>query len=236
MHSAPRLLTMTTVLALALVASGPAVRGTLIEVGMWRTNDALLTRDTETGLDWLNVSVTAGYSTESVLLYCGPGQQFESFRHSTSDEILTLFTNADIPHLNDTSSTVNTQEQQAPVVELIGMLGVTQITLGGDQTWCNGVNSVAPGGSVVLGAQLIEQHPSDAHPLLQYRGVAMLYSGPPWGSGGLVDYDTGHENVGHWLVRDSPPVPEPSGLVLAMLAVMCVSATRRSRRDGRQAE
>lgn len=49
--------------------------------------------DTSTGLDWLNVSITAGMSYNIVSSHLGIGQTFDGWRYATSTEVNTMLTN-----------------------------------------------------------------------------------------------------------------------------------------------
>ncbi|RVU38823.1 hypothetical protein EOI86_06025 [Hwanghaeella grinnelliae] len=64
----------------------------------WRiAGDKLLTRDTETGLEWLNVEQTYRRSKADVSQLFGIDQEFEGFRFARLDEYQTLLKNAGIP-------------------------------------------------------------------------------------------------------------------------------------------
>lgn len=52
-----------------------------------------ITRDTETGLDWLDVTVTAGLSFNAVSAEFGAGGDYEGYRYATTAELDQLITN-----------------------------------------------------------------------------------------------------------------------------------------------
>ena len=49
-----------------------------------------LTRDTVTGLDWLNITHTTGRSYVDVSGRFGVGQEFDGYRYATIDQVLAL--------------------------------------------------------------------------------------------------------------------------------------------------
>ena len=64
----------------------------------WRVaGDKLLTRDTETGLEWLNIEQTYRRSRADVDQLFGIDREFEGFRFARLDEYQTLLKNAGIP-------------------------------------------------------------------------------------------------------------------------------------------
>ncbi|WP_425404302.1 hypothetical protein [Hwanghaeella sp.] len=83
-------------LVICLAAIGTA-RAELVNAD-WRVRgDKLLTRDTETGLEWLNIEQTYGRSRAEVKELFGVDQEFEGFRFATLNEFETLLKNAGIP-------------------------------------------------------------------------------------------------------------------------------------------
>ena len=80
-----------------------------------------ITLDTETGLRWLDVTLSTDYSYLGVLSELGDGGAFDGFRVATRDEVSTLFTNADIPTIN----TSFVEENYAPVLSLMNFVGIT---------------------------------------------------------------------------------------------------------------
>lgn len=82
------------------------------------SNDQKITRDTNTGLDWLNVPLTANQTFDQVRTgpYYGMG-----FRHATREEFTALFTNAGL--VDDWFNWGITQPEQA--MALVKMLGAT---------------------------------------------------------------------------------------------------------------
>jgi len=92
----------------------------LIKRDLQDTNDALITRDTESRLDWLNVSLTVNQNYDDVRT----GIWYQAgFRHATKEEIRQLFIHAGTP--DDNSNTVVTYP--AETLRLINLLGATRV-------------------------------------------------------------------------------------------------------------
>ena len=90
----------------------------LIEEYLISPGDALITRDTVTGLEWLDVTQTANRSFNEISTKFGVGQEFAGFRYATVEEVTVLFTNAGITVLEGSSS-----ENFVPVTELLELTG-----------------------------------------------------------------------------------------------------------------
>lgn len=59
----------------------------------WQTaGDNLVTRDTTTGLEWLDLSVTSGRTYDDIAANLGAGQEFDGWRYATGAEISDLWT------------------------------------------------------------------------------------------------------------------------------------------------
>ena len=66
-----RLLGAVCVLCITVLALySKSINADLIEVDLLTSNDAFITRDTDTGLDWLDVTLTRDHSVNEVLGGC----------------------------------------------------------------------------------------------------------------------------------------------------------------------
>ncbi len=74
--------------ALALSAS---VNAAIISVDWQSAGDNLITRDTDTGLNWLDLTVTNGMSYNTVNGQLGSGGLYEGFRYATGQEVVDLY-------------------------------------------------------------------------------------------------------------------------------------------------
>lgn len=84
-----------TLLAAAVWVGSAGAAEAAIQSVDWNAavHDQWLTRDTASGLDWLDVSLTAGQSMSQVL---GGDWVARGFRYATSQEVTTLFEHADV--------------------------------------------------------------------------------------------------------------------------------------------
>ena len=78
--------------ATALVLSS-SVNAAIISTDWQTSGDNLITTDTESGLNWLDLTETNGLSYNYVSSQLGVGGQFEGFRYATSDEVVALWAN-----------------------------------------------------------------------------------------------------------------------------------------------
>jgi hypothetical protein len=90
-------------LVLAVTLLSLSARAELVEVDLDAPGDKLVTRDTETGLDWLDVGgVTTGYSYDSIQGGAG-GWLASGWRYATQAEVCALF----VAHANVPTCTFN---------------------------------------------------------------------------------------------------------------------------------
>jgi hypothetical protein len=80
-----------------LFVSGLAVQGALLSGSDPRFGPGSLTIDTSTGLAWLNLPASAGYSYDQMTAALQPGGAFAGFRYATAQEVAGLFGSAGIP-------------------------------------------------------------------------------------------------------------------------------------------
>ncbi len=83
----------------ALLAESPIAGAALIPIDLIAPGDALLTRDTATGLDWSDLTVTNGMAYLSVASGAGGWLQL-GFQFANVDQVATLFEHAGIFQLN----------------------------------------------------------------------------------------------------------------------------------------
>lgn len=201
-----------------LVASTP-VSATLIEVDLYGPGDALITRDTETGLDWLDVTEAHGLSYDEVM--SGSGGWIEGgWRYANTAEVCDILTK------------LGTEPSPCPGIRSeAGDAGQRALDLlGYTDTWGGG-----PGETVPTFWAFFEDDPGD--PALGEVEISVYYQSngniSTW-AGVLTDYkNPGETGDSHLLVKTSP-IPEPcTGLLLAagLLALAIQGPARRSRRN-----
>lgn len=86
-----------SLLGFLLLCLATPAQADLVHADWLVRGDKLLTRDTETGLEWLNVEQTYRRSKAEVAQLFGVAQEFEGFRFARLDEYQTLLKNAGIP-------------------------------------------------------------------------------------------------------------------------------------------
>ncbi len=84
---------LIVVLAAGILVA-PAVQAELLEVDLNTPGDALVTRDTDTGLDWLDLTESTDLSFDQVEAGAG-GFISDGWRHATGAEVCALFAAAD---------------------------------------------------------------------------------------------------------------------------------------------
>jgi len=81
-----KIISITSALALSV-----SVNAAIISVDWQSAGDNLITRDTETGLNWLDLTVTNGMSFNTVNGQLGSGGLYEGFRYATGQEVVDLY-------------------------------------------------------------------------------------------------------------------------------------------------
>jgi hypothetical protein len=118
-HLAAYFLLLAAVLGQCLVQP-PKVAAALIERDLYAPGDSLITRDTQTGLGWLDLPKASQHWVNDVLDDAG-GWLSAGFHYATEQEFLALFSNAS---LSVHSGYAGVQLQEAGAFQQL--LGVTQ--------------------------------------------------------------------------------------------------------------
>lgn len=82
---------------LVLLLSNAATSAALVQGDDPRYGAGSLTLDTSSGLAWLDLPVSCGYSYLQALAATGPGGSFDGFRFATAQEVVALCASAGIP-------------------------------------------------------------------------------------------------------------------------------------------
>src|SRR5918998_6061263 len=95
------MVTRTLAFALSILAAcwlvGAAPSGAALSTTDSRFGTDTLVEDSATGLDWLILPITQGFSVDQILTTTEPGGSFEEFRLATRDELVTLLDSLSIP-------------------------------------------------------------------------------------------------------------------------------------------
>jgi hypothetical protein len=186
-----------------------------------------LTFDSETDLEWLDVSLTTNLSYNQVRSQFDSGGQYEGFRHAKWQEVTAFWEHAGIfpvptvvPHGDPI---VIDGGAASATLELIMALGTTS-----PGPWVHGYiddfGILNPTASPLVGSA--EIHP-DALGQDLSLGIVGNFFGP----------DEPASNIGSWLIRDAQPVPEPDGSIvghsLRSYTIAVILSRNRSRRRNR---
>jgi len=156
----------------------------------WKSaGDKLITLDTNTGLEWLDVAESTNYSFNYVNSQFGVGGDFEGFRYATTSEVKEFITNAGWPVFGSTIFSPEAYEPLSLVQSLVGVtqdLGYMRITTGATADLNFGVRD---GVSVYVSTT-------------DQQGLTVL--------GGGWDDSVADPLVGSWLVREA--IREPRDL------------------------
>jgi len=97
-----------TATALVAVLSIPTIaNAAIISVDYQSADDNLITRDTSSGLDWLDLTETNNMSYNMVLSQLGSGGLFEEFRYASSIEAIELWANFGVDLAPDTTRSLD---------------------------------------------------------------------------------------------------------------------------------
>lgn len=172
---------------------------TLIEFDLYNPGDQLITSDTDTGLYWLDLTVTQDFSYHDTLTKINPGGALEGFRYATAADVYGLQASAGLPAENFFSTFFLYKEWVNLLIDMVG--GTTS----------------SDGYRLAYG---ITSDPFDPTTTIDDR--ITRYFSITRGAGayqGTVADDSASSSLGSWLVTDTrptmpEPVPEPATMLL----------------------
>lgn len=206
--------------AMAVLALGmpwsPASAGLVSLDYTQDSGDNWITRDSDSGLDWLDVPLTANQTYDQART--GPWYR-HGFRHATKREVLDLFLHAGL--VDDNFDVSVTHPAQA--LALAALLGPTLVTP-------NRVSVAGLTGTDFFGRDIAPDFQIGQRfdallgkvDYIDFQGVLTL--GEAHFSGGHPFSDQANEYYGSFLVR---PVPEPGTLLLVLVGLLALAIKPR---------
>src|SRR6185437_7859228 len=177
-----------------------------------------ITRDTSTGLEWIDLTLTQGQSVNQVLAQLGPGQHFAGFHFASEPDVAQLFLDGGLSSFPLGSST--SSGDLAAAQNLVSLLGETATLLQPDGTTVHVTQGFAPG-------------PVPAGPGEIYF---VAWQSDNTASAHFVNVDFANlddtfPTAGTFLVRDSVSgVPEPSTWAMLLIGFAGISLMLYRRR------
>lgn len=172
-----------------------------------------LTRDTDQGLDFLDVTFSSGRSFNDVSGEFGIGGDYEGFRYATLDEVIELANNFGV---NPAFVAGNANDINTDIAGLVDLLGATNTGMFNRATVAMTSTSLLPGLQ-----QMVEFLDEFDNSIFQDR----ISSEPVFAQG----VATTSPSVGSYLVR-AQPVPEPGTIFLVVVGGAGLFGLRQRRK------
>jgi len=179
------------------------------------SGDGLLTLDTVTGLQWVDITATQGLSNNNLLAGDDPYQFiYNGYRLATLQEVQQLFSNAGVRSFSGEDP-----EQAKKTLSLIRLIGST-----GTDLKITGPNDPYDGP-----ATLFYYADKMVEPFLAGASLAVSADSTLWYAftgEGLFDFNFSNPNIGAALVKITP-VPLPGSLFLLGSAIIGLFGSRK---------
>lgn len=205
-----------------LIGSGVAQASLISEASEFGADT--ITFDTQSGLEWLDLSVTVGRPFSDIASQLSTGGEFAGFHYATVADVTNLFYHAGIPQIGSPGQ--YGIDQFNAVNQLMGIVGGLLQTTdpAGLCPSCYGwyslgiTSDVGDTGSGRIYSYLgVTNEPP--------YGVIFGYANPAHG----VQTENGNQvGMASWLVKAPVPEPETYWMLLCGLAVLSVTARKRA--------
>lgn len=209
----------TRIILLLIFISGlsgtQSAQAALIERDWQVSGDGLITYDTGTGLEWLDLTETVGYSWNDMAQELSTGMLFAGFRHATRSEVDSLIDAAGLVW-HGLSATAN---DQGLIANYHSLLGITQTDFNAYAP--NGIQNEYAFGLFNEPAYEIISGESTHYYSFVLRNYVFDYTSVK--TVGWLDYRSAG-SLGHHLVRE---VPEPVTMMLFGIGFLSLAVTRR---------
>lgn len=183
----------------------------VVDIDWQAPGDAKLMLDTDTGMQWLDLSVTANQTFNGVVAKLAPGQTYAGFRVATQVEVLTLWSHAGITNY-EREWTIG---QYPAVSDMVQKLGPTTMIEPGLFTVATHTIGMVDGGPALDGSRRWATELTYAPDGVSTRTSVNYYT---W------DVATADMHYSTWLVR---PVPLPGTFWLLMTGIIGISGCCR---------
>lgn len=207
------------VASLMAISFVPASQGAIIDQGSYTT-------DTTSGLEWLDVTATAGMTMDDVSAQLGSGGQFHGWRYASGNELNQFFANAG----GNPSLQGDYLAHEGIVDLMISLLGdtfceprlkvgVSCFTFSGLKFTFGLLSDLDPQGNNFVG--IFQDH--DRCPAAPNTCNGAIFNTHSFS----VASNAALDGVGSYLVRSVVPVSEPFALSLVFIGLMGLAMTRR---------
>ena len=200
---------------LAFVTS--TANASLIQTDLYSTGDGLLTYDSESGLEWLDISETYLLFGRQVMSRISDGGIWEGFHHASRDEVNDFWENAGVPFTGGPAPLL-----YDPVRNLVSLMGSI-----------NGLRGLTStrGGSIFSGGLSGASLSTECHFDI-FEGGSVCTGSAKLNSYFINDYlNTASSDGGTWLARTAIVVPIPASIwffVSGIISCFGFSINRRT--------
>jgi hypothetical protein len=201
-------------LTLAVCLGAFPARATLVSIDDPVFGPGSITRDTATGLDWIDPALSANRSFSDVSMQLGASGDFAGFRYASASEVRMFFLNAGIPLVGNAADPLPGDDPR--VAAFLALVGSTYSNAGKPGViGITGVDSLQGGNEWVI-------NPYGRGSL---QGFVVVYQ-VGWVGSGVGEF-VHDPSFGSWLVTAT--IPESGTALLFGAGVVWLAMMRRSR-------
>lgn len=202
----------------AIVLVGGAARAALVPMDLISVGDQLITLDTSTGLEWLDLTATMNLSVQDIRSGAGAWLA-NGFAYASTDQVRTLFLNADPGNVViNTGGNPTSPANLAGARSLLDLLGVTHPGPSGNEFDILG-NGIVGVGEPGVGLAYFAVYGTNSAGTVGYFFVP----------DGVAPTSFINAEVGSFLVRSPVPEASQAWLFALGLPLAALGARRRAR-------